>query len=133
MAKVTYRGPGDAVELDGLRIERGKTTELVGDQITRLRASDPRAVVEVDPTPDTPRDVVRIRAEQAKQREDRADAALKDEIETGDAVETAERAAAELASKRADERERVRADAVRSRQESASELRSTPKREKGAA
>jgi hypothetical protein len=37
--KATYKGPGDAVELDGLRVEKGKATELDFEQITRIRAA----------------------------------------------------------------------------------------------
>lgn len=48
MAKVTYHGPGESVEIDGKTIERGKSVELDADQLARLRASDPAAEVSVD-------------------------------------------------------------------------------------
>lgn len=35
--KAKYRGPGDAVELDGLSIKKGETVEITGDQARRIR------------------------------------------------------------------------------------------------
>lgn len=37
--KATYKGPGDIVELDGLKVEKDKPTELTVEQIGRIRAA----------------------------------------------------------------------------------------------
>lgn len=133
MAKVTYRGPADSVELDGIVVERDKPVELYGDQLVRLRNSDAHSVVEVHSSaPETPRELARIRAEQDEAREKRIDAADREEIATADFVQKSELATAERARKNAAERDKLRADAVRERDQARNDaaLRSTPKREK---
>ncbi len=125
MAKVTYRGPGDGVELDGLRIERGKPVELLGDQVSRLRTSDAHAVVEVETDgPEDARTIARIRALQDEQREKLADERDKDETETAEFVVKNEKATADRTAKKSAERDRVRAESARR----IDELRSTPTR-----
>lgn len=47
MPKAIYRGPGDSVELDGVKVEKGKSIELTHEQINRVRASDPQAVIDI--------------------------------------------------------------------------------------
>lgn len=47
--RYVYRGPADAVLIDGLRIERDVPVELTGDLITRLRAD---ATVRLEPAPE---------------------------------------------------------------------------------
>lgn len=47
MAKVTYHGPGESVEIDGIAIEAGKSADLDTGQVARLRA-DPAAEVSVE-------------------------------------------------------------------------------------
>jgi len=47
MTKAIYRGPGDSVEIDGIKIEKGKSVDLTAEQITRVQASDPAAVIDV--------------------------------------------------------------------------------------
>jgi len=72
MAKVTYHGPGEKVEIDGLTIERGKVTELDPEQVARLRA-DPAAEVTIeDDAIDSPEERERIRATQDDQRDSAA-------------------------------------------------------------
>ena len=65
--KITYRGPGDMVELDGIVITKGEAIEVTPDQYNRLLASDPAAKVDVsnEKTPDPER----IRESQVKTRE----------------------------------------------------------------
>ncbi len=65
--KVTYRGPGDTVEFDGVVITKGEAAEVTPEQYHRLLASDPEAKVDVvnEKTPDEER----IRESQAKARE----------------------------------------------------------------
>ena len=53
--KYVYRGPADAVVIDGVRINKDSPTELTNDQVQRLRA-DPTVVVDAyveapEPTP----------------------------------------------------------------------------------
>lgn len=120
MAKATYLGPGDSVEIDGLRIEANKTYDLTNEQIGRLRASDPRAAVEVtDSAPETPIALARIRDSQDRAREAAADEAAKqaekeaDEaarIERESAARTAQAAEARSAASR--EREAARREAA---------------------
>ncbi len=65
--KVTYRGPGDTVELDGIVVTKGEGIEVTPEQYNRLITSDPEAKVDVvnEKTPDEER----IRESQAKARE----------------------------------------------------------------
>ena len=73
--KIVYRGPGDAVELDGLSFKKGETAEVTREQYERILASDDAAVVDVlSAKADTLDDALRIRTAQGKQR-DRATAA----------------------------------------------------------
>ena len=65
--KVTYRGPGDAVELDGIVITKGEATEVTPDQYQRLLTSDAEAKVDV--SNEKTADPERIRESQAKARE----------------------------------------------------------------
>lgn len=44
--KITYNGPGDAVELDGLSIKKGEVTEVTAAQYARITA-DREAQVDV--------------------------------------------------------------------------------------
>lgn len=50
---VVYRGPGDGVELDGIHVTKDEPVELTLEQIGRVVASDPAAVVE--PAPEQPK------------------------------------------------------------------------------
>jgi hypothetical protein len=70
MPKATYKGPGDAVELDGITVNRGESIELTNTQVARIRA-DPGAEVEIEgePTSESDEDVARIQADQAERRE----------------------------------------------------------------
>lgn len=65
--KVTYRGPGDKVELDGIEVKKGEPIEVTPEQYGRLLGSDPEAKVDVlnEKTPDPER----IRESQAKARD----------------------------------------------------------------
>ncbi len=45
--KVTYRGPGDTVELDGIVVKKGEAVEVTHEQYQRIQNSDPEAKVEV--------------------------------------------------------------------------------------
>lgn len=47
MTRAIYRGPGDYVELDGIKIEKGKAVNLTAEQIARVQASDAAAVIDV--------------------------------------------------------------------------------------
>lgn len=47
MPRAIYRGPGDYVELDGIRVNKGKGEDLTPEQISRIEASDPEAVIDV--------------------------------------------------------------------------------------
>ncbi len=78
--KVTYRGPGDTVELDGVVITKGEAAEVTPEQYHRLLASDPEAKVDVvnEKTPDEER----IRESQAKTRERELKRAEKSEKES---------------------------------------------------
>jgi hypothetical protein len=52
MAKVTYRGPGDMVSLDGIDVDKDETVELGEEQIRRLEAAG--SELEVDRTVPAP-------------------------------------------------------------------------------
>ena len=65
--KITYRSPGDMVELDGIVITKGEAIEVTPDQYHRLLASDPEAKVDV--SNEKTADPERIRESQAKARE----------------------------------------------------------------
>ena len=45
--KVTYRGPGDTVELDGIVVKKGEAVEVTHEQYQRILNSDPEAKVDV--------------------------------------------------------------------------------------
>lgn len=85
MATVVYNGPGDAVELDGLRLERGKKYEVTNGQLARIRASDPLAAVEGQTAFESPHTEARILATQSADREkigaDRRKAELEEQRE----------------------------------------------------
>lgn len=52
MAKVTHRGPGDLITLDGLEIKKGDTLTLDNEQIRRL--TDAGAELDVDRSEEIP-------------------------------------------------------------------------------
>lgn len=71
--KATYRGPGDAIELDGLRFEKGETYDVTADQVARMRVSDPAAAVDVTGSGvETADETAQIRAKQNRLRERQA-------------------------------------------------------------
>lgn len=87
--KVTYRGPGDAVELDGLRIKKGEIVEVTYEQYTRILGSDPDARVDVTSNKgDDDEDTQRIKQAQANARE-RGVRAAEREAETAAEADTA--------------------------------------------
>lgn len=45
--RVTYRGPGDTVELDGMVVKKGEAVEVTHEQYQRIQNSDPEAKVDV--------------------------------------------------------------------------------------
>lgn len=47
MPRAIYRGPGDYVELDGIKVEKGNGIDLTQEQITRIAASDAAAVIDI--------------------------------------------------------------------------------------
>lgn len=47
MPKATYKGPGDSVEVDGIKVEKGKAVELTHEQVTRIQASDAAAIIDI--------------------------------------------------------------------------------------
>lgn len=63
--KVTYKGPGDSVNVDGIDFKKGEAAEVTADQYARLAAA-PGAVVDVS---DGKADDARIRKSQDEQRE----------------------------------------------------------------
>jgi len=65
--KITYRGPGDAVELDGIEIRKGEAIEVTHEQYQRIQNSDPEAKVDV--SNEKTADPERVRESQAKARE----------------------------------------------------------------
>jgi hypothetical protein len=116
--KATYRGPGDTVELDGLSIKRGSSVELTQEQVSRIQRSDPYAVVEVrESEPETPLELVRIRAAQDELREDAAMDRVKAEQDALDAQDKLAREVAARATKAAKEREKLAADREAARRE----------------
>lgn len=74
MAKVTYLGPGDSLEIDGVVLDKGQTVDLLPEQVVRLRA-DATVQLQVEDEPDTQDSRDRIRESQDKHRSDRASAA----------------------------------------------------------
>ena len=118
--KAKYLGPGDAVELDGLRFERGETVEITSDQLTRIRASDAHAAVEVvKAETETPLVLLRIGADQDKVRAKAtvdAERARQDELDERNrlANEQGERAAKSAAERQklTDDREKARREGV---------------------
>ena len=119
--KVIYRGPGDAVEMDGLSFARGDTHEVTANQYQRMRVSDPAAIVEVVATGG---DEISILANQGRTR-DKAlravrqaehEAALERDRVQAEADARAQKEAAEAdarAERNAAERAKVRADAAK--------------------
>jgi hypothetical protein len=69
MAKVTYRGPGDSVTIDGIEIAKGKSAALTPEQVVRLQA-DPTIELDVEHEPDNAESREAIRAAQDKSRDD---------------------------------------------------------------
>lgn len=53
--QIVYRGPGDAVELDGLTVKKGEATEVTHEQYIRIKNSDPEAKVDVPKSADAPK------------------------------------------------------------------------------
>jgi hypothetical protein len=45
MRRIVYLGPGDMVELDGLKVRKGEPIDLTPAQVARVQASDPEARV----------------------------------------------------------------------------------------
>lgn len=122
MAKMTYLGPGDAVELDGLRFERGKEYTVTNAQLARIRVSDPRAAVDGTTTAESRLDEAKILAAQADEREKAAHARRLEEERQQDELDKLERESAERAeasaraedarqAKRQKERDEARAGA----------------------
>lgn len=70
-AKVTYKGPGDSVTVDGIRIDKGETVELDGTQLARLQA-DPDAQLEIEHVADTAEGRTTVREAQDKLRDKQA-------------------------------------------------------------
>lgn len=68
MGKVTYNGPGDAITIDGITVDKGKSVELTNAQIVRLR-EDPTNDLTVEDAPESHEDRDRILEEHAAQRE----------------------------------------------------------------
>ena len=74
--KATYRGPADAVELDGLVVKKGEAADLTAEQIARIRA-DPGADIDVTGDGETTEAREKTVATQAKLRERQATDAKK--------------------------------------------------------
>lgn len=68
MSKVTYNGPGDAITVDGITIEKGKSVELMNAQVVHLR-QDPTVDITVEDAPETADERERIRADHDALRE----------------------------------------------------------------
>lgn len=45
--KGIYRGPSDAVQVDGIEFKKGETVDVTSDQVRRIQASDPDAVFDI--------------------------------------------------------------------------------------
>lgn len=73
--RIVYRGPGDSVQVDGVEFKKGETADVTGEQVRRIRASDPEAVVEVtnekadDEAAQAAQDRQRTRAAKAAEKE----------------------------------------------------------------
>jgi hypothetical protein len=116
--KAKYLGPGDAVELDGLRFERGETIEITSEQLTRIRASDAHAAVEVvKAEPETPLVLARIGADQDKARTQGALEREKREQDELDERNRLANEAGERATKAAAERQKLAEDREQARRE----------------
>jgi hypothetical protein len=116
--KAKYLGPADAVELDGLRFERGETIEITSEQHTRILASDPNAAVEVvKAETETPLVLARIGGDQDKAR---TQAALERETREQDELDERNRLAneaGERATKAAAARQKLTEDREKARRE----------------
>lgn len=62
MARVTYTGPGDAITVDGITLEKGTAVELLPEQVAILRRTQD-AELQIEDAPDTAEDRERIRAD----------------------------------------------------------------------
>lgn len=128
MGKAIYHGPGDAIEMDGLRFERGTTYAMTNGQITRIRASDPNAAVEiVDSAPETPLELAKITDAQDRMRDDAIAAADKEAARAQDEADKLARASAERTAKAAAEREKTAAERDAARREAAAPRKTTRK------
>jgi hypothetical protein len=130
MAKAIYHGPGDGVELDGLRLERGESYLLTNEQILRVRASDPVAYVEVtEATPETALELVKIADAQARIRERAQAAADQEQRKAEDEADKLQREANERAQKAARDREETARERDVARREAAATPRKTARKE----
>lgn len=73
--KGVYRGPGDSVQVDGVEFKKGETADVTGEQVRRIRSSDPDAVFDVtnekadDEAAQAAQDRQRARAAKAAEKE----------------------------------------------------------------
>lgn len=131
MAKVTYLGPGDAVELDGLRFERGKSYEVTNEQLQRIRASDPQAAVDGTTTVESPLERAKILAAQGDLREKAARERRLEEEQQQDEIERLNRESAERAEKSARDEAERQAKRQKERDALRAEAAKTPRGGKG--
>jgi hypothetical protein len=131
MAKVTYLGPGDAVELDGLRFERGKAYEVTNEQFARIRASDPRAAVDGTTSAETPLEHARILEAPGQAREKAARDRRLEEERQQDELEKLQDQAAERAAKSATEEQARQVKRQKERDEARAEAAKMPRGGKG--